>query len=127
MMNSEEAKLGSTCARFAADLRRERDDRLARLSRSERGPAAYALRQSGRAGASLLPRPKRALHQPVLARMITDHRQRSAGWERFAKHGQRPPESAQLVVHGNPQALENPGEIRRATLRAQYGTNGVHQ
>ena len=62
----------------------------------------------------MLPLAERSLHQPILARMITDHGKRSAGPERVTEGGQGAGESAEFVVDGDPDGLEDPGEIAGA-------------
>src|SRR5450755_435398 len=100
MVDPEESELGTACARIAGDLRRERDDRLARLGDTERFLAANTLRQSRWAGASLRPGTKRALHQPILTRMITDHRKGSAAGQGVAHDRKRSFEASKLLVDG---------------------------
>src|SRR5690606_30651864 len=50
------------------------------------------------------------LDQAVLPGMITDHRKGAAGYERVAECRQCPLQSRQLVVHGEPDRLEDPVE-----------------
>src|SRR4051812_9840222 len=125
MLNPEEAKLGTACAWIAGDLRRERDDRLARLGSSERFHAANASRQSRWTGASLLPGTKRAFYHPVLTRMITDQRKGPVGRQRVPEDRQRLLQTAELVVDRNPDPLEDPGEVPGSAAWSQDRSNRV--
>src|SRR5207247_2049996 len=73
--------------------------------------AAGANRLTGRADTGAAPFVKRVLDDAVLARMITDDGEGPAGRERVPEVGQRAIEVLELVVHRDPDRLEDPGEV----------------
>ena len=102
-------------------------DRLPRLEPAQRPAAAGADRLPGGQTQALRPLPEGVLHHPILARMIADDRQPPAGHQGVAERGQRARRARQLVVHRDPDRLEQPGEIRRARARAQHRADRVDQ
>src|SRR3990172_12908393 len=127
MANPEETELGAARARIGGDLFRRRTDRTSRLGLPERDMAADALRQSRWADARGAPAAKRPLHQPILARMITDHRQRPAIHQCVAEDRQCPRQTREFVVDGDADRLKEPGEVTRPAAAAEDGPDGVDQ
>src|SRR3954452_20109550 len=94
-------------ARVRRQLCRRRLDRPARERPQLRLVPADADREVGRAGTALLARAQEALHDPVLERVEADHGEAAAGAQHLERLGQRGFERAELVVHGDPQRLED--------------------
>jgi hypothetical protein len=59
--------------------------------------------------------------------MITDRRKGSARRKRVPERGQGALELVELPIHGDPDRLKDPGEIRRTRARTEHRSNGVHQ
>ena len=94
-------------ARVRRELGRARPDRPA-LDRAQlRLVAADADREVGRARAAALLLAQELLDDPVLERVERDHREPAARPEHLERRGQRRRERAELVVHRDPQRLED--------------------
>ena len=59
--------------------------------------------------------------------MITDHREAPARREGVAERGKGARETAQFVIDGDPDRLEEPGEIAGPRSRPEHRPDGVHQ
>lgn len=70
---------------------------------------------------------ERLLGHAILARMITDHRQNPAGPQGIAKGRQRRGQPFQFLVDGNPDRLEEAGEIPRPRGGAEGTPDRVHE
>src|SRR5439155_4886668 len=68
---------------------------------------AHADGEGRRADAPALEPLEEPLHDPVLERVKRDHRETAAGPQHLERGRKRLLELAQLVVHGDPQSLED--------------------
>src|SRR5690606_4109103 len=68
---------------------------------------------------------EKLLHRPVFERMEADHGEHAAGGEPLEGRGQRTFDGADLVVHGNADALEAAGGGMNPALAALGSRDGV--
>src|SRR2546426_8197056 len=113
--------------RVVAHLGGPGTDRLAREQAAQRAPAAGAHGLPWRADARPAPIAERVLDDAVLARVVGDHRHAAAGQERGAERRQRELELLELLVHDDPQRLEQSREGRPPPSPAARLANRVHE
>src|SRR6185312_16746394 len=101
-------------SRVAGRLPRAGPDRPARRRPQHRLLAADADRKVGRASAAVLLVAEETLDDPVLQRVEADHREPAARIQEVDRGRQRILERRQLVVHRDPERLEDP--LRRMTV-----------
>ena len=102
-------------------------DRLPREEETQRAPAAGADGLTWWADARPAPVAERVLHDAILARVVGDHYHATAGHERRAERRQRELELLELLIHDDPQHLEQPREVGRARSRAAGLADRVHE
>src|ERR1051325_3119902 len=112
-----------SCARVGGDLLLRRPDRAARPGAQRRLVAAHADREVGRARAPALLGAEEPLRDPVFERVEADHGEPSPRPQQLQRGGQRGLERAELVVHGDPQSLED-APCRMAVTEARRSRNG---
>src|SRR5919198_1507150 len=101
------AQPGRGGARVGGDFLRCRPDRPARLGTQRRLVPADADGEVRRAGATALLRAEEPLHDPVLERVEADHGEAPARPEQLQGGRQCGFQRAELIVHGDPQRLED--------------------
>src|SRR5213076_1532440 len=123
----ERAEMRRAGARVGANLVGPRPDGSLCQQPAERTPPAGAHRLARWTNATLRPIAERVLDDAVLARMVGDHRDPAARHERCSQRRKRQVELLELLVHHDPQRLEQPRELRRPGARPQRLADRVHE
>src|ERR1035437_4402610 len=121
------AKMGAAGARVARDFVRTGVHGLAGEQLAERATPTAADRLPGRAHAGQTPRTKRVLHDPVLPRVVGDHREDARGHQPLTERRKRPLERIELAVHRDTERLEQSRKVGRSRPRPEHRADGADE
>src|SRR5690606_35072240 len=100
---------------------------LPRQRPTQRPPPTLTDRQFRRADAPAAPLPEGLLHPPVLQRVVGQHHEHAPRRQLVPQDGQRPLELLQLLVHRDPQRLEDPRLVLHTETCAEDSLQDLQQ